>query len=358
VTARSLSAGQVMTVLGPVPAGELGLVLPHEHILIDLSPYFFVRPTSARDLELSREPISLENLSWVRYNTRHSLDCQRLTDREAAAAEVDLFGRAGGGTIVEATCRQLGRDPLGLARVSQATGVKIIMGTGYYTADTHPPELAQRGEIELAEEMLAEINEGVDGTGIRAGVIGELGCSWPLKESEAKALRAGALAQRLSGLAIIVHPSRNEAGPWEAVEALAGAGADLSRVVISHMDRCGYLLENRIRLLEAGCFIAYDLFGKEGYYPAEPALADGHLPDMPNDLGRIREIADLIERGWLSQILISQDNCLKTNLCRWGGPGYAHLVERAIPRMRIYGYTGEQIKTLTEDNPRRMLAGA
>ena len=76
---------------------------------------------------------------------------------------------------------------------------------------------------------------------------------------------------------------------------------------------------------------------------------------MPNDVGRIKEIAELIKMGYLSQILISQDTCLKVKLTCWGGHGYAHIIENVIPLMRIYGYTEEQIQTLTIDNPKNML---
>jgi len=278
-------------------------------------------------------------------------------DEEAATNEVAIFGRAGGNTIVDLTCREMGRDPLTLARISHSTGVHIIIGTGFYTAGTHPPFVAQASAQELATGMINEINVGVDDTGIKAGIIGEIGCSWPLAAGEHKVLEAAAIAQKQTGLAITIHPSRNEAGPNDAIEVLRFAGADLRRVVICHMDRCGYSLETRLGILDAGCYVEYDLFGKEGYYPAQPAIADGHLPDMPNDVGRIKEIADLINRGWIDQILISHDNCLKTNFTRWGGPGFAHIIERAIPYMRVYGYTENQIHQLTRNNPTRMITG-
>jgi phosphotriesterase-related protein len=278
-------------------------------------------------------------------------------DREAAAHEVAIFGRAGGGTIVELTVREMGRDPLALLEISRRTGVHIIIGTGFYTAGTHPFSVAAAKPEELAAGMTVEITQGVDGTAIKAGIIGEIGCSWPLADGERKVLEAAAVAQIQTGLAITIHPSRNEAGPNDAIEVLRWAGADLSRVVIGHMDRCGYSMETRLGILEAGCYVEYDLFGKEGYYPAQPALADGHLPDMPNDVGRIKEIADLIDRGWIDRILISHDNCLKTNFTKWGGPGFAHIIERAIPYMRIYGYTEKQIHQLTRNNPARMVSG-
>jgi phosphotriesterase-related protein len=345
-----------MTVEGPVASRGLGFILPHEHILVDTSS-FFVPVAAEGDRYRENEPISLSNLSWIRYNARHNHDCLGMMDESAAAHEVELFAQAGGGTIIDLTCREMGRNPVALARISRRTRVNIIIGTGFYTAGTHPHTLARTSVDEIAAGMINEITIGLNGTGIKAGIIGEIGCSWPLADGERKVLEAAAIAQSQTGLAITVHPSRNEAGPKDAIEVLKAARADLSRVVICHMDRCGYSLETRLDILEAGCYVEYDLFGKEGYYPAQPALADGHLPDMPNDVGRIKEIADLMDRGWAERVLISHDNCLKTNFTLWGGPGFAHIIQRVIPYMRIYGYSENQIQQLTRINPVCMLTG-
>ena len=346
-----------MTVKGPVQVDDLGFILPHEHVLIDTSS-FFVPVQNEGERFREDEPISLANLSWVRYNTRHSRDCLSKLDLDAALHEVDLFRKSGGGTILDLTSREMGRDATKLAHISRKTGAHIVIGTGFYTAGTHPPMVETSTVEELAAGMTAEIKEGVDGTAIKAGIIGEIGCSWPLGAGERKVLKAAAIAQKQTGLAITVHPSRNEEGPIDAIKVLRAAGADLGRVVICHMDRCGYSLGTRMNILTSGCYVEYDLFGKEGYYPAAPALADGHLPDMPNDVARIKEIADLIERGWGDRVLISHDNCLKTNFTLWGGPGFAHIIDHAIPYMRVYGYTEAQIRQLTHINPARMLTGA
>ena len=165
----------------------------------------------------------------------------------------------------------------------------------------------------------------------------------------------GAIAQRETGASVNIHPGRNDCAPLEILEILAAAGADLSRVVISHMDRCGYSLDTRLRLLDAGCYIEYDLFGFEGYYPARVALAEGTLPDTPNDVGRIKEILDAIERGYSSQLLLSHDIGMKVMLVRYGGWGYAHLLREVVPLMRVFGINREAIDTMMIDNPRRLL---
>jgi len=346
--------GKVITVLGLINGQELGFTHPHEHLLIDMSVYF-TEPSEASVRVLAHQLVTLETLGWIRYNTRYNIDCQCLNDESIAIEELMRFKLAGGKTLVELTSKGIGRDPLALARISRATGVNVVMGAGYYIAASHSPEIASMTEEQIAEELITDMRYGVGNTGVRAGIIGEIGCSWPLQDSEKKVLRASAMAQQETGVAINIHPSRNEDGPIEVIEVLREAGARLNKVVISHMDRCGYLLDTRLKILEAGAYVEYDVFGKEGYYPAEAALSDGHLPDMPNDVGRIKQISELIEKGYLKQILISQDTCMKIDLRRWGGPGYSHIIDNVIPLMNVYGFNKEQIDILTIDNPRTML---
>ncbi len=351
-------AGKVQTVLGLIEPESLGITLPHEHLLIDqtLGGVYFVEPESLSERALAHQPVTLENLSWVRYHTKDSLDNQILDSVDTAIREALLFKLEGGTTIVDQTNRGIGRDAHALARISRATGLQVVMGAGYYADGPGTREhVASVSEDTLAEEIVADFTRGVDDTGIRSGIIGELGCSWPLKPNEAKGLRAGAMAQRLTGASLTVHPGRNDHAPLEIIDILAGAGADLSRVVINHMDRCGYSLETRLSLLQSGCFIEYDLFGFEGYYPARVALAEGKLPDIPNDIGRIREIADLIERGYLNRVLLSHDIGMKVMLVSYGGWGYAHLLREVAPLMQVFGMTGENIHTMMVENPKRLL---
>lgn len=93
-----------MTVEGPIPVCDLGFILPHEHVLIDTSS-FFVPVQNKGERFREDEPIRLANLSWVRYNTRHSRDCLSKLDLDAALHEVDLFRKSGGGTILDLTAQ-------------------------------------------------------------------------------------------------------------------------------------------------------------------------------------------------------------------------------------------------------------
>src|SRR5262245_2448007 len=130
---REESRPMVQTVLGPVPADELGIVMPHEHILWD--GVLAGGPGPVDDDEgraLAREPVRLDTLWWVRQNYTRSFDDIVLLDEDLAAAELRRYRQVGGGTVVEATPAGLSRSPEGLARISRASGVHIVMGSGYY----------------------------------------------------------------------------------------------------------------------------------------------------------------------------------------------------------------------------------
>ena len=101
----------------------------------------------------------------------------QLMDQQLAINEAMFYKRAGGGTIVEVSNIGMSRDPLGLANIARATGLHIIMGSGYYMGQSHPEELTGMTDEEVAGGIIADIKEGVGNTGIRAGIIGEIGCS-------------------------------------------------------------------------------------------------------------------------------------------------------------------------------------
>jgi phosphotriesterase-related protein len=188
----------------------------------------------------------------------------------------------------------------------------------------------------------------VDGTGVRAGFIGEIGTTWPWTDNERKVVRAAVLAQRQTGAPLMIHPGRHERLPLEIVEMIRREGADLGRTIMCHIERT---IVDRAVLLElaaTGVYLEYDLFGLEtSYYPYNPAF------EMPNDGERMRQILFLIDRGHLPRILMSHDIAYKHCLTRWGGFGYHHLLVSVIPRLRQKAADDVTIETLLVDNPRR-----
>lgn len=355
----SETRGKVQTVLGLIEPEDLGPTLMHEHLFADssVSGYYFKAPDDPIGRELAYEPVSISNLWWVRYNFKDNLDNFVLGDTDTAVDELGRFKDAGGGTIVELTTKGIGREAQMLATVSERTGIPIVMGTGYYVDASHPADarIPERTDEDLADEMVDEITQGVGDRGVRAGIIGEIGCSWPLTDNEKKVLRASAIAQRATGASINVHPGRNDKALVEIVDVLKEAEGDCMRVVISHMDRTGYPLEERQKVLDEGCVLEYDVFGLEGYYPARSALLDDKLPTMPNDVGRILEIKELIDLGYGSQITISHDIGMKMMLTRYGGWGYGHIFRNVVPLMGVFGLTESDIDQLLVETPKRLL---
>lgn len=352
--------GKVQTVLGIIDGDDLGITLPHEHLVIDLS-VVFIEPSAASEKPLAYQPVTFENLSWVKYNSWHSLDCLRLQDVQLAIDEAMRFKQAGGNTIFDATSIGLGRDPGALVRIAQATGLNIIMGAGCYREASLPVEFATRSEEEIAEEMVRDITVGVGVSGVRAGFIGEVGNSWPWADSEKKVLRAAVSAQRRTGAALMIHPGFHPSAPFEIIELLREEGADLSHTIICHMEVAFTNFEQRRKLAETGCYVEFDTFGRLGYFDTGPSEDFIDAPPWPaaltapNDLQRIDEIIKLIDAGHLNQILMSQDVCKKVNLVHYGGPGYAHILRHIVPLMRLKGVSEEHIHTLLVENPRRAL---
>ncbi len=342
---RTELAGRVQTVLGLISPDELGVTLPHEHLIDDGSCYF-VEPDHASDREMAHKAVSVDILWWLRYHFTQNIDEVMLRDERLAIEEAMRFKLAGGNTIVEVTNVGLGRDPAALARISRTTGLHVLMGSGYYLAVSHGPQMDAMSEDEIVDEIIRDIMEGVGTTGIRAGLIGEIGCSWPLLPNERKSLCAAGRAQKLTGATMHVHPGRNQQAPMEVVDILEDVGADLSRTIIDHVERTYRDVRQTIELAKTGCCIEYDLFGREGYYPINL--------NLPNDSQRINELMQLIDEGYLNQLLISHDIWTKTQCCNYGGWGYAHILNNVVPIMLAKGMTREQIRTIMVDNPRRM----
>ena len=341
--------GLVQTVLGPVHPSELGATSTHEHIYIDFS--FMYRPAQDSPApELADAPISLENLGWLRRNYYSNRFNLRLTDVDTTIGEMRKYREAGGGAVVDATTAQIGRMPEALARISRESGVHIIMGSGFYVDAVHPEGMDQRTEEELAREIIGDIVDGVGGSGVRAGIIGEVGCTWPLAPNERKSLSAAAIAQGETGAAILVHPGRHPDAPLEILQLLEDCGADISRVIMGHLDRTVFELDAVLSIAASGCCLEWDLFGNEGsYYP----LAE---IDIPSDAQRLDFIKRAVEAGYSDRVVLGQDIATKHRLVKYGGHGYGHILENIVPKMRRKGFSEDAIRAITVDNPARILA--
>jgi phosphotriesterase-related protein len=345
--AITIPKGMAQTVLGPISPEELGLTDPHEHLLLDFS-FAFKPPPEATEYHKAFEPVTEKNIGWVVYDPFRSLDNLVTLDEEVAISEASLFFRAGGQTMIDTTSNGINRDPLALARISRATGINIIMGSGYYIGLLHPDGMDDKTEEEITEEIVRDFTVGVGDTGVRSGIIGELGCSWPLTPNERKVLRAGAKAQLQLGATITIHPGRDKTAPFEVLDILEDAGADPSRVIMDHMDRTLHEIDDLLALAKRGCYLEWDFFGWEN---SEFSMSD---MDMLNDAQRLGYVRRMVDEGYGERVLMAQDMFGKHRQVRFGGQGFKHLPENVVPRMPDYGFSADEVEMITKRNPARV----
>jgi phosphotriesterase-related protein len=258
----------------------------------------------------------------------------------------------GGDAIVELTCGGLSPDPEGLRRIARGTGVHLVMGCGYYVNDYQDPKNHGRAVDDFAQEMIGQIRHGAWGTDVRAGMIGEIGCTAPWTDLEKRVAQAALVAAAETGAAINVHPGRDPDQPQEVADFIKAAGHPTERVVISHIDRTVFDEPRLLKLADSGVTIEFDLFGQESSYYG---LSD---IDMPNDATRLRLIRALIDKGHLDRVVISHDICYRTRLASFGGHGYGHIFRNVVPMMKKRGYSADEIDAILVYNPRRLLTFA
>lgn len=341
---RSDPVGIVMTVAGPIAPDALGVTLVHEHLHMDTTPVLAVHgyPVDADG------PFDGARAAEARWNPGTHPDNYRLTDADLAVEELSHVAAAGGRTIVDVTPVELGREPRALLDIATRTGLQVVMGGGHYLGPVHAPGLAARSEQDIADALIAEARDGVDGTGIRPGIIGELGTSDPPLPAELRVLRAAAAASRATGLAISVHLH-----PWGrtgglVADTLLEAGAAPERIVLGHLTTAhddGPYLE---RLASRGTFLAFDLFGFD-----HSLLGAGRYP--PSDADVAATVARLSRAGLADRLLVSQDVGVRSRLRRYGGWGYDHLLRHVVPLLRAAGMDDQDVDRLLIDNPRRLL---
>lgn len=338
-------SAHAMTVGGPVPGTDLGITLPHEHLLVRVPKFVDFDDVTLRARQ--EEPITMENLGWVRQYWTYSADNLRMTSEKLAIAEVSRFVAAGGSTLIDVTVPGLGRDPAALARISRAARLHIVMACGAYHVMSHPTWIHGASEEQLVETWVAEARDGVGNTGIRPGII-KVGCTWPLHPDEAKVLRAAAVVQRKTGLAITLHPGRDRAAPAEIARLLADHGANLRRVVMGHLDGRVQDLEGLRELGAMGLYLELDVFGLEtSYFPVPGVVGIDGLSDAQ----RLALVRGLIDAGFGEQVLVSHDIGTKHRLARYGGHGFDHLLTNVIPWMRQRGFTPAEIEMVFVRNP-------
>ncbi|WP_454855796.1 phosphotriesterase family protein [Rhizobium binxianense] len=343
-------SGKVMTVAGSIPSGSLGVTLMHEHVLNDCRCWWHAPKTPERSY-LAESFVCIEILGELRQDpfvNKHNIT---LDDEPLAVAELKAFADASGRTLVEPTCKGIGRNPLALKRISEKTGLNIVMGAGYYLGSSHPAEVAAMSVEDIAREIVREAVEGVDDTGVKIGLIGEIGVSSDFTADEEKSLRGAARAQVETGLPLMVHlPGWFRLG-HKVLDIVSEEGADLRHTVLCHMNPSHDDIAYQTELAARGAFIEYDMIGMDFFY------ADQQV-QCPSDEEAARAIVKLNDAGCLDRVLISHDVFLKMMLTRYGGNGYAYILKHFLPRLRRHGLDDAALDRLMRTNPRSVFDAA
>lgn len=281
-----------------------GYTLMHEHIFIDLS--------------------GIKKLDDCR------LDCKNET-----IEEFKKLYENGVRNITEVTNIGMGRDVDYIKEVSEKSGINVICATGFYKEPFYPEFVYEKNEKELSEIMKNDILKGIDGTDIKAGIIGEIGSSKDIiTETELKVFKSTIIAHLETGVPITTHTSLGTMG-HEQVKLFKEYKVNTDKIVIGHVDLSGnveYILE----MLYNGVYVEFDTIGKNNY------LAD--------DI-RIEMLKEIEKRELIDRVFLSMDITRKSNMEYKGGIGYNYIFKVFIPKLKEAGIKENSIEKMLKINP-------
>jgi len=324
----------VATVTGPIDADELGTTLIHEHLIF-------------RDEAVIAE--------WPHVKTVREVEPPEEVDEDGAyAAAVEAASAAverGVKTIGEPTAMFGGRDVAFSRRVAEETGLQVVPCTGIYTYDYLPPYFMFRDEDAMADHFVHDIEEGIQGTDIKAAFLKCAADEPGVTPNVEKVHRAVARASVRTGTPIMAHSRpASDTGPRQ-VEIFLEEGVPPERIQIAHTgdtDNLDYIE----RLLDAGVYIGMDRYGLEIFLPMEQRNAT---------------VTALLERGYAERMFLSQDFCatldwyppevgkqlLESGAAKDWSMTLVH--DQVIPTLKESGMTDEQLETMMVSNPKRWL---
>ena len=280
-----------------------GYTYAHEHLHIDLSGF------------------------------KGDIDC-RLDQYALICDEMRTLMNLGVRNIIEMTNRYMGRNPQFMQDLMRDTGINVVACTGYYQHDFYPEHVATRSVRQLAQEMIDEIEKGIEGSELKAGIIAEIGSSkGTITDLEKKVFYAAAIAHHETGRPLSTHTSFSTMG-LEQLALLSGYGVDLSRVVIGHCDLKDNI-DDILRMIDLGAYVQFDTIGKNNYYP---------------DAKRIDMLHALRDRGLLHRVMLSMDITRRSHLKANGGNGYSYLLTNFVPLLRQSGFSQADVDVMLRDN--------
>lgn len=341
-------ASHVMTVRGPVAPESIGPTSMHDHVFSDARTAWW-EPESFEQAELTERPLEYRDAGLARWNALGIRDNLYLGVEDFAdqVREVADFKAAGGGCLVDLTNVGISPAPATLRRLAEELDLHIVCGSGFYVHRTHPDWLEKADIEEITTAIAAQIREGVDGDGIRPGIVGEIGTSGEFYECEQRVVRAAARAAAEAGLPMNVHTTATAMHAVRIVELAVGEGLDPQRLIFSHLDEVldtGYHRD----VLQSGAVIGFDSFGCDVYF--------ARLWKSPSDMEKIAGLLADLELGYEDQLVLGHDISLKCQLKRFAGLGYDHILRRIVPALVAHhGVQPMVAEKLLVQNPCRLL---
>lgn len=314
--------GRIRTVLGDVPPEPWGITNAHAHLV--------------GCPDTSKPPFDTTNASELTMTLDDSLP------------ELEDFAGAGGFCLVDLTPAGMGRDAEALVRASERSGVHIVMGTGIYHEAHHPDSIARLGADQIAEVFVRDITEGVDGTGVKAGIIGEQGTfTGPMTDREQVAFRASAMAAIETGVAVTTHTHLG-LNALDQIDVLVSEGLAPDRIVIGHLDDGEPDLDLIREIIRRGAWAQFDDIGYE-YFTERLDI------QMATDVVRARKLLQLAEEGMAGQVILASDFGMQRHLRARGGPGLVVLADGFRSTARDQGVPEEVLDRCMITNPATVL---
>lgn len=338
------------TVKGVLSREDVRMVCPHEHLFLDMT-HEAVEPETEEAKKLFYSDITMDKLGMLRRNPYIMYTNLKLEDVGDCLSELSYLEKTGCDVLIDVTSVGLGRDVEKLRTVSEKTNLHIVLGCGYFVHET-TEELQDMSVEQIASKIITEIESGIDGTGIKPGVIGEIGTSEVIYETEGKSLKAAALANRKTGLPIYIHTYPWSRAGLEALDILLNEGVCPQQICICHLD-VSFDLEYMEQAFKLGVYVEFDNFGKEFFFESQNGAFSGG--PFETDVDRVRMIQKLIGKGYTDRILLANDLCLKASLHKYGGWGYDHVFANVTEMMKVEGINEDDIRTLIVENPKNFI---
>ena len=362
------NAGKVMTVLGPVEPKELGHTLPHEHTLNWLSHYEMPDedPEKGKYFE---QKVSMENLGYILNENFYGVRDNLLNyDDEFFVEELKRFKAAGGGTVVDLTGddntmyyaqgKPTDEHWRRLKALSENSGVHIVAATAHFPSNGKT-DFEKLSVDDIARYYIDCINKGYGDTGVKPGIIGEIGTGDVITDAEWKCLRASAIAAKETGLAVNVHVNVYQwRHDFKILRLFEEEGMNLNKFAFSHREACliqdDWSLEDGLghlqALMDTGAYISFDGVGNMTY----EKMPYGSWCNA-SDKQRAQAIYKLIIRGYQDRILLSHDSAERHCFSQAGGYCFNHINGRFREICNLVGIENEELDVIIKDNPQRLL---